>query len=336
MSENNAQAIERAGPEGERVKKLKTIDVEVRRLDWPSRSASIAGEWDGPLIEEPGLYYNLSARHYHADPCPLPSLSSGVARTIAGQSLMHAHLEHPRLGGKGRESTPAMNTGALVHALLSGNDDEFEIATYDSFRGKAAQEWRAGVEAAGRVAVLEKDLDAANEIVAAIRAKAALGCDNTPFAGHGKSEVSAVWRGRGGVWCRARFDRLVVDPGGFADIWDWKVTADASLDAIERGIIANGYHIQAAMYMAGLEALLPDYAHRVSFMFVFAESHAPFTVRRVCLDKTFLSIGRMVFERSFDAWARALETGNWEPEAAATIHLEPPAWYLRKAEGGEL
>jgi hypothetical protein len=291
---------------------------------------------DGPLIEKPGLYYNLPARDYHADPCPLPSLSSGAVRTIASQSLMHAHLEHPRLGGKGKVSTPAMNTGSLVHALLSGSSDEFEIATYDSLRSGAAREWKAGVEAAGKVAVLEKDLDKAREIVTAIRDKAARGIDNSPFVDHGKSEVSAVWQRRAGLWCRARFDRLVVDPGGFADIWDWKVTADASLDAIERGIIANGYHIQAAMYMAGLEALMPDYTHRVSFTFVFAESHAPFTVRRVCLDKTFLSIGSMIFERSFNAWAHALETGNWEPEAEATVHLEPPAWYLHKAEGGDL
>jgi hypothetical protein len=291
---------------------------------------------DGPLIEKPGLYYNLPAKDYHNDPCPLPSLSSGIVRTIAGQSLMHAHLEHPRLGGKGREATPAMNTGSLVHALLSGNDDEYEIATYDSFRGKAAQEWRAGIEASGKVAALEKDLDAAREIVAAIRDKAARGIDNSPFADHGKSEVSAVWQRRAGSWCRSRFDRLVIDPGGFADIWDWKTTGDISTDAIERSIINEGYHIQAAVYIAGLEALMPDYAHRISFMLVFAENKAPFTVRRVCLDKTFLSIGSMIFERSSNAWSHALETGNWEPEAEATIHLEPPAWYLHKAEGGDL
>jgi hypothetical protein len=294
------------------------------------------GKKDGPLIEKPGLYYNLPAKDYHSDPCPLPSLSSTAVRTIAGQSLMHAHFEHPRFGGKGRKATKAMDTGSIVHAMLSGNDDELEIGNYASFRGDDAKKWRAGVEAAGKVAVLEKDLDAAREIVAAIRAKAALGIDNSPFADHGKSEVSAMWQRRAGSWCRARFDRLVIDPGGFADIWDWKTTGDISTDAIERSIINEGYHIQAAMYIAGLESLMPDYAHRVSFTFVFAESHAPFTVRRVCLDKTFLSIGSMIFERSFNAWARALETGNWEPEAEATIHLEPPAWYLHKAEGGDL
>ena len=44
----------------------------------------------------PGVY-QLDALAYHADPCPVPSLSAGVAHTLLTQSPLHAKYCHPRL-----------------------------------------------------------------------------------------------------------------------------------------------------------------------------------------------------------------------------------------------
>ena len=86
-----------------------------------------------------GIHYGIPATRYHSDPCPTPSLSSGIARTLISQSPAAAYREHPKLGGKRRESTTAMDTGSLVHSLLANNQDDFEIGNFDNFRSKAIE-----------------------------------------------------------------------------------------------------------------------------------------------------------------------------------------------------
>ncbi|AHF94044.1 hypothetical protein OPIT5_04020 [Opitutaceae bacterium TAV5] len=285
---------------------------------------------DAPKPLDVGLHYGVPAKVYHSDPCPLPSLSSGIARTIIGQSLAHAWLEHPRFGGKGKVATPAMNTGSLVHALLSGNDDEFEIATYDSFKGGAAQAWKASVEAQGKVAVLEKNLDSAHAIVEAVRKKASIGIDNTPFATHGKSEVTAVWK-RGEVYCRARYDRLMIDAHS-ADVWDWKVTSDISDHAINNKIAEFRYDIQAAHYLDGLEATLPEYRGRMSFIFVFVEDRAPHTVRRVVLSDEWANFGRIEQRAAVREWSVAVKEDRFPSlgDLGQTFEACPPAYLANR------
>jgi len=281
-----------------------------------------------------GIHYGVPAAVYHADPCESPSLSSGVARTILDQSIAHAWHEHPKLGGGKKESTAAMTTGSVVHSLLAGEDSDLEIGTYDNFRIKAAQEWRDAVIAQGRTPALNRDLDDARFIVDSIKAKAALGIDNSPFVEHGRSEVTAIWK-EGEAYCRARYDRLVIDPNGYADIWDWKTTTDVSPDAIQRSIIDHGYHIQAAFYLRGLATVLPDYAGRCTFVFVFVETKAPYAVRRVCLGESFMTAGRHLVGEAINQWRGAMESGLFnDPFAGQTITMPAPDWYIRKLEEG--
>lgn len=283
-----------------------------------------------------GLHYKIPAAFYHACPCETPSLSSGLARTILDQSIAHAWHEHPKLGGAKSESTAAMTTGSVVHSLMAGEDSDLEIGTYDNYRSKAAQEWRDGVIASGKTPALERDLDSARLIVAALKEKAALGITNSPFAEHGRSEVTAVWK-EGDAFCRARYDRLVIDPNGYADIWDWKTTTDVSPDAIQRSIIDHGYHIQAAFYLRGLATVLPAYAGRTSFVFVFVETKAPFAVRRVCLGESFLTAGAHLAGVAINEWRSAMASNTFaDPFSGQTITMPAPDWYLRKIDEDKL
>jgi hypothetical protein len=272
-----------------------------------------------------GIHYGVSAKDYHADPCLTPSLSSGVLRTILSKSIEHAALEHPKLGGESRESTPAMGLGSIVHALMAGDDSEMVVGMFDSYRSKAAQEWRDGVEASGKTAALERDLDDARPIVRALFEKAALGVTNTPFAEIGRNEVTAIWR-EGDAYCRARYDRLVVDPSGYADIWDWKTTREIGEREIMRAIVDMGYHIQAAFYMRGLSACLPEYAGRISFVFVFVETSPPYQVRRVTLSPAFLAIANRDVNEGIAKWKHALANNDFAAPAFGTLQIEPPAY----------
>ena len=286
-----------------------------------------------PLLLEPGLHDNIPSQAYHADPCPAPSLSSTCARTLFSKSPKHAWLEHPRLGGATKTRTAAMDLGAIVHAQLSGLTMDFEVGNFDSFRSIAAKAWREKVEAAGRLAVLEADIEEAKPIVAAIREKAAAGLTIDPFVA-GKPEVTAVWKEED-AYCRARYDRLVLDTA-YADIWDWKTASDVSDEGITSAIIDEGYHIQAAHYRRGLRRIMPEFAGRISFIFVFVEKKAPYTVRRVCLSEGFISIGEEIIHRALGIWQNCIKTETWPDGSGETLTVEPPSWYLHKFAGGAL
>ena len=68
------------------------------------------------MINTPGIY-EIPATEYHADPCPEPSLSASVARTLIDRSPLHAWMQHPRMAGQqDRESQATrMSLGTAAH-----------------------------------------------------------------------------------------------------------------------------------------------------------------------------------------------------------------------------
>lgn len=96
----------------------------------------------GGVVGVIGIHHGLDEATYHADPCPSPSLSSGIIRALQ-RSPAHAHHAHPRLGGAVSESTQAQDDGAVLHALILGYDPTAWIVEAEDWRGKAAQQERA-------------------------------------------------------------------------------------------------------------------------------------------------------------------------------------------------
>lgn len=249
-------------------------------------------------ITEPGFYYDISAEDYHADCCPSPSLSSGCLRKIVEKSIEHAALEHPKIGKQPRKVTKAMGLGLAVHAMMASEP----LNTYPA-----------------------SDIAAATPIAGAFQLKAPVGITNNPFASHGRSEVTAVWK-EGDVWCRARFDRLLIDPTGYADFWDWKTISDVSVRAIERAIVKYAYHIQVAFYLRGLLALLPGHRGRVGHCLCFGETAPPNQVRRVSLSQTFLRLGAARVDEGLAIWKRACATGDFSAPPHPSLEVEAPAY----------
>ncbi len=218
-----------------------------------------------------------------------------------------------------------MGLGSIVHSLLAGESSDIVLGNFDSYRSKAAQEWRDSVEASGRTPALDHDMEDARPIVAAVGLKAAVGITNSPFVADGKSEVTAVWK-EGDAYCRARYDRLVIDPNGYADIWDWKTTKEIGERAILRSIVDMGYHIQAAFYMRGLSQCLPSHKGRISFIFVFVETAPPYQVRRVTLSPAFLAIANKDVNEGLAKWKHAIANNDFTVASFETLEIEPPAY----------
>lgn len=274
----------------------------------------------------PGLHHGISAKAYHSDPCPEPSLSSGIARTILSDSIAHAHKAHPRLGAATKAQTEAMGLGSLVHSLMDdGVEKDYELGAFSDYKSGDARRWRDGVSASGKYPVLGRDLEDATPIAEALRKKAHLGGPNTPWHPEAKCEVTGIWK-EGDVWCRARYDRLILGNAG-ADVYDWKTTNNIT----DRGIISSiskyGYHIQVAFYIRGLESCTGIDAGNIDFNLVFVEAAAPYTVRRVKLTDTFMAEGNRQAELAIEKWGSALKTGDWsDPREREVFSAEMPMW----------
>jgi hypothetical protein len=232
---------------------------------------------------------------------------------------------------KRKVSTGAMDTGALVHAILADSSGEIVIGDFQDFRTKRAREWDIGVRISGRIPVLLYDYDEAKKIADAVREKATLGTTDDPF-GDGYAEVTAIWQ-RNEVWHRARYDRLVMPSGEPWTAWDWKVTSDVSTHALQRKIAQMGYHYQAAHYLDGMDHLCPAFAGRHSFILCFVEDAHPYSVRRVCLSESFMALARSGIGQSHDAWAHALATNKW-PDLSSdrTAHIQAPGYLAYQIE----
>lgn len=278
-----------------------------------------------------GLHYGVPAARYHADPCETPSLSSGAARTLLSKSAAHAQMDNPRIGGKSRESTAAMDTGSLIHAILAGSQDEISVGAFDDFRTVAAKTWRDDTRAMGKIPVLAADYAEAQIAAGYVRTRAASGITvRSPFSPNAQHEVTAIWQD-GDVFCRARYDVLVTDADKCADIWDWKSTKDISDRGIEKTIANYRYDIQAAFYMRGLESLGFN-PHQLSFVFVFFETVAPFTVRRVVLSGEYLTQAKKEVSQAIAMWQECQKTHAYPVTPADTMTVEIPH-YLSENDG---
>jgi hypothetical protein len=76
-------------------------------------------------ITQPGIYLDMSAVDYFADPCPSPSLTQSVAKRLIDRSPLHAWTIHPRLNPAFEADDPTKyDIGNIAHRLLLGRGKE--------------------------------------------------------------------------------------------------------------------------------------------------------------------------------------------------------------------
>jgi len=79
-------------------------------------------------IASPGIFADISANDYHADPCPTPSFTQSIAKLILDRSPRHAWAAHPRLNPKWvPDEDTKFNIGNTAHLRLLGRGKEIVI-----------------------------------------------------------------------------------------------------------------------------------------------------------------------------------------------------------------
>lgn len=289
-----------------------------------------------------GIYYDLPAEAYHADPCVQPSLSRSVAFTLAQRSALSGWLEHPRLNPnfKPRVSTPEMEFGTLAHEIILCDEQRIVEVKEKSWKGKAAQLVRAAAKAEGKIAALSHQLEKARLLrqYALVQIKAAGFLDEFTRA---KSEVTVIAK-RDDVYLRARFDKLLIDPPEeksqrmHSEVAVWfevKITHDANPAIVGRVVGDKGYDLQRVFYVDVLSCFEKRFAGKVRVVFLFIEPNAPFLLSPGELTNVSLAIGTSRYDRALARWKRGRSKGEWPGycEGQGAFMIDAPV-YLQRQE----
>lgn len=270
----------------------------------------------------------MTEDEYHA----LPAFSQSIATTLVTRSPMHAFLQHPAHGGKGKRSSKAMDLGTLGHALVLGKGRKIRVIDADNYRTDAAKDARDDAKAAGEIPVLAGDHAEAIEMAGSVLAT----LDEMGIVLDGVSEQGIEWDEEtalhGPLRCRGMFDHLRLHAGQIVDL---KFTADASSPRIERSAIDHGYDVQRAAYVSALEKLRPELTGRVDFLFLFVETEPPHIVNPVRADGAFRELGERRWRRAVNEWASCVAANHWPGYAPAGINnITAPAWAISREDYG--
>jgi len=272
-------------------------------------------------IEQSGIYPDLPEAQYHAQ---RSSLSASGIKTLTQHppAVFKWQLDNPRT-----ESTDAQEFGSVVHELLFGVGQGFDVIEADSFRTKVASEAAKESRANGRVPILTAKFTEAQAMVDSVKSHPVAGM----LFSQGEAEQSMFWRDpETGAMLRLRCDWLPDPGGGRLIMVDLKTSKSADEESFGKSAADYGYATQSLHYREGAKALgLHD---DPAFVFVVVEKEPPYLVNVIQLDVVADDIARAQRRAAIDTFARCMESGRWPGYGEAVNLASLPYWYVRKFE----
>lgn len=296
-----------------------------------------------PAVTAPG-FYTMDAEHYHSDPAPKPSLSSGFLAEIVTGTVASAKESHPRIGRqktdeeKQAERLKKYDLGTVAHTLVLGVGREIVVIDEPDWKKGTAQKARTEAFEAGKTPCLLKTFEQAEAMRTALMEQLAEHPDeHDTFTDKGVSEEAVFWQQPvmiAGVerklWGRSMNDwRHSIKP----QIRDYK-TYDglhgADPAGFVKGLIAMGKDIQDPWYSMGTAAALAATTGEdltwedVDFKFIVQDPNPPYLIAVVELDDR-----RWSYERAhwaIDRWGAAAGANLWRGFAPITHYVPPPTY----------
>lgn len=263
-------------------------------------------------IQKPGMY-DLPMQAYLDDPCPVPSISSGLVKTLNERTAYHAKIEHPRLGNRPSRESTDMDFGSAVHQMVFGGPS-IETIPYENFRTKDARAMRDAARAVGKIPILSKHKQQLIEMSGRVEdAIAALGLKREPL-----HEKTIAWE-ENGTWYKTRPD-LISDY-----IVDLKTSRTSSPgEFIRKVIFQMGYDVQSAMQQRGWAAV--NDGELLDVVWMVQEKEPPYLVSLVGASPGVLEIGNRKIDYATRVWNKCVESSNW-PGFTGDIHwADVPSW----------
>ena len=272
-----------------------------------------------------GIHRDIPASVYHAE----EGASASRLRTIHNATPAHLWLEMQA------DVVPTweMQLGTLIHQrILEPSQPLPALAivpyTYEQDglvldwnpRTKHCRGWVKDQRAAGKIVVTGNDLDqieaATERVMAHPEARELLDGADT--------EVTIRWETTCGFQCKARLD--MVPKGAF--LGDLKTTDDASQRGFERKCLSMGYHLQAAFYLDGWQAM--GDREFTGFRFIAYERETGLvSVNQMSAE--LIQEGRIAYETALEKFITATRTGIW-PAYPGIQMLDVPKWKRKEME----
>lgn len=222
-------------------------------------------------------------------------LSASIAKILLAKSPLHAKWAYDNVSD---EASAAMDIGTIAHDLVLRGINSAEVLDFPDWRTKAAKEARDQARAEGKMPIISHKFEQIEAMAKALKSHFG---DNYPFV-NGKPEISIFWD-ECGQQCKGKIDWLFDD---YSLIVDYKTTTDANPQAFSRRIFSDGYDIQAAFYLRGLEKIT---GKKAKFVFVVQEVEPPFAVSTLEIDKRSLNIAENKALYAIDKWKSCCESG---------------------------
>ena len=283
------------------------------------------------LIEIPttSLIERMSNDEYHA----CPEFSSSQLKDIL-RSSAHVYSNNI-LKENERETKKHLDFGTLAHTLfLEPEQFEHEFIVGPKFdrRTKAGKEEAAAWEAAnqGKIIIDQEMLDGANRIANNLRGLSSykLMQDN-----YGMAEASIFFTDPVyGLNLRVRPDYHIIPCDEFPNglLFDVKTTTDARQFKFQRSCSDFGYDISATMYREGFQQHYKT-EEKPEFIFLVAESSAPFNVKQYRASSLFLSIGEQRYNKAKELLAESLLINEWDGYSTELEDISLPQYMLKQA-----
>lgn len=221
------------------------------------------------------------------------------------------------------KESPALDFGRAFHcALLEPERFAAAFPILPEFKGtgsvKAREAW---VEDQGPDAqpIKPEAADRIAAMVASVR--------DHPIAReasrHGLAEVTLTWQDEPtSLWHKARADYWREDKALLLEV---KTCRDASPAGFVRAIAEYRYHVGAALYVEGFQALDKPIKH---YVMLAIESDPPHACATYTLSAETEGRGFDLLEREREAFAACLRADYWPAYSDKTIALSLPRWAL--------
>lgn len=289
------------------------------------------------IITSAGAYAGIDGDVYHREEiCPAPSISSSGLKTLLYRSPAHYWWDSPMNPARPAEKEkPHFAVGKAAHDVLLLEDrwpDAYHVLPKD-FNARATKEQAAlhaerdAAREAGKTILRHDEAVMVTDMADSLRRNQAALASLT----NGEPEMTLAWQdGETGVWLRARPDFL---PHKRFAIPDLKTAADGSPAAFSRAIATFGYHLSAALYLDGIEAI---YGERPAhFFFIVIEKEAPYVVSLYPLKAEDIQRGQGECRRAIRRFADCLHHDKWPGYSDEPFEIGLPAWARKTIDESE-
>lgn len=273
-----------------------------------------------PLWQGYGLYPDLPADDYHADPVPGGSLSSTGARKLLAPSCP-AKFRYEQ--DHGQKPKKVFDLGSAAHKVVLGDGPELVVVDAARWDTNTIKAEVAAIREAGAIPLKRPEYEQVHAMADVLRRHPEAAPLLAPDSG--MPEQSIFWVDPGtGINCRARIDWLRYD--GEAD--DYKSARTAEPEQLSKDFWTYGYPQQEDWYRTGLRILgLAD--DDTPFRWVVQEKDPPYVVTVAQLDPEARRIGRLLNETARHLYARCMETGHWPGYSETTELISLPPYIER-------